>query len=117
MAGQRSQRERDELVATYTDSGNRCHRIAVRGRLVLDLCAGRPAVVVAELSIEEGIDQAEAVVFGGEFDPGYLARAEAGERPLGRYLRAEDLHAGHPADAAEHDEDLDQGDEDRRLAA
>jgi hypothetical protein len=117
MAGQQQRRGREQLVATYTDRRRRRHRIVLRDRLVLDLCARRPAVVVAELSPEEGIEQAEAAVFGGEFDPGYLARAEAGERALGRPLRAADLHARHPADPAEHDEDVDQGDEDRRLAA
>lgn len=117
MAGQQQRRGQEQLVATYTDRRRHRHRIVVRGRLVLDLSPRRPAIVVAELSAEEGIEQAEAAVFGGEFDPGYLARAEAGERPLGRRLRAEDLPVRHPADAAEHDEDADQGDRDRRLAA
>jgi len=117
MAGQQQRRGQEQLVATYADRRKRRHRVVVRGLLVLDLCPRRTAVVVAELSPEEGLDQAEAAVFGGEFDAGYLARAEAGEGLLGRRLRAEDLHARHPADASEHDEDLDQGDEDRRLAA
>jgi hypothetical protein len=117
MAGQQQRRGQEQLVATYADRRRRRHRIVLRGRLVLDLCTRWPAVVVAELSPEEGIEQAEAAVFGGEFDPGYLARAEAGERPLGRRLRAGDLHARHPGDAAERDEGLDQGDEERGLAA
>ena len=44
-------------------------------------------ILVAELSADEGLVQARAAVFGGECDPGYLARAEAGERGLGRRMR------------------------------
>jgi hypothetical protein len=69
------------------------------GRLVLDLCPRHPAVVIAELSADEGLDQARAAVFGGEFDPGYLARAEAGERGLGRRLRPDELRAGQGTEA------------------
>ena len=54
MAGQERSRHQDELVASYTDRRKRRHRIVLRDRLVLDLCARRPAVVVAELSPEEG---------------------------------------------------------------
>lgn len=104
MAGQKSGRQRDELVATYAGPDSRRHRIVVRGRLVLDLCRGRPAVLVAELSDEEGVDQAKAAVFGGEFDVGYLARAEAGEQPLGRKLTAADLKQRR-ARVAERDDD------------
>jgi hypothetical protein len=117
MAGQQQRRGQEELVATYTDRRKRRHRIVLRDRLVLDLCARRPAAVVAELSPEEGLDQAIGAVFGGEFDPGYIARAEAGEGTLVRRLRAEDLDARQPADAAECGDDRDQIDDDRRLAA
>jgi len=117
MAGKERRQREDQLVATYGDRRRRRHRIVLRGRLVLDLCAGRPAVVVAELSTEEGIDQAEAAVLGGEFDAGYLARAEAGEGTLGRRLRAEDLRAKPPVEPDERSDGLDETDEDRRLAA
>jgi hypothetical protein len=111
MAGNR-RRQEEELVATYADPAKRRHRIVLRGRLVLDLCGRRPAVLVAELSPEEGLDQARAAVFGGEFDAGYLARAEAGEHPLGRKLSTADLRKREAA-AADHDEPAD----DERLAA
>jgi hypothetical protein len=117
MAGQRRRRFLEEPIATYADPKGRHHRIVLWGRLVLDLCPRRPAILVAELSADEGVDQARAAVFGGEFDPGYLARAEAGERGLGRNVRAEELRTGQAAhaDEREHpDEGLDSG---WRLAA
>jgi hypothetical protein len=97
-------------VARCIDPDGRQHQIVLRDRLVLDLCPRRPPLVVAELSAEEGIDQARAVVFGGEFDPGYLERVRAGERPLGRRLRAEELRPAKPH--VESDQDGEQ-----RLAA
>jgi hypothetical protein len=114
MAAQQQRRGQEQLVATYTDRRRRRHRIVLRERLVLDLCERRPALVVAELSPEEGIEQAEAAVFGGEFDPGYLERARAGEEALGRRLALEEL-APRPEPRAETE--LDQGGEPGRLAA
>ena len=108
MGGQRMRRE--QLVASYADPSGRPHRIVLRGRLVLDLCGRRPAVLVAELSLEEGLEQARAAVLGGEFDPGYLARAQAGESPLGRRLSAAEL-----GDWQSHE--AEDGGEERRLAA
>jgi hypothetical protein len=110
------ERRSEALVASYADRDGRRHRIVVRGGLVLDLSAGGPAILVAELSHEEGIEQAEAVVFGGEFDAGYLARAEAGEKALGRRLTAEDLRRAHRAEP-EHGDAVGQADDERRLAA
>jgi hypothetical protein len=115
MAGEDRHRQ-EEFVVTYADQEGRRHRIVVRGGFVLDLSAGRPAILVAELSHEEGIEQAEAVVFGGEFDAGYLARAEAGEAALGRRLTAEDLRRAHRAEP-EHGDAVGQADDERRLAA
>jgi hypothetical protein len=111
MGGADRNRRRQRLVARYRDPDGRAHRIVLWGRLVLDLCPRRAPLVVAELSAEEGIDQARAVVFGGEFDAGYLERASAGERPLGRKLRAEDLQPAKP----DHAEPGQDGEE--RLAA
>ena len=58
---------------------------------MLDQCRGRPAVVVA---------------FGGEFDPGYLARAQVGERPLGRKLTAADLKPPAASETEESGDDV-----------
>ena len=112
MAGQR--RRLEEPITTYVDPQGRRHRIVLWGRLVVDHCPGRAAVVIAELSADEGPDQARAAIFGGEFDHGYLARAEAGERGLGRRLRAEELRAGQGVDAGQDEAGTDYG---RRLAA
>ena len=117
MGTRRRRRTLEDLVATYADPEGRRHRIVLWGRLVLDLCARRAAVVVAELSKEEGIDQAKAAVFGGEFDQGYLARAQSGQRSLGRRLSATDLKSANRAEQDEStdgDQRVDQG---RRLAA
>jgi hypothetical protein len=42
MGAKDRRRLAEELVATYADAEDRRHRIVVRGRLVLDLCARRP---------------------------------------------------------------------------
>ena len=104
MAAQ-SQTQQEGFVANYVDQGKRRHRIVVRGRLVLDLCLRRRAVLIAELGREEGIDQARAVVFGGEFDIGYLARARAGQAPLGARLTAADIRERELAAVAEAEPD------------
>jgi hypothetical protein len=107
-----------DLIASYADRAGRRHRIVLRGRLVLDLCSrSRTAVVVAELGPEEGIDQARAAVMGGEFDPGYLARARAGERPLGRRVTADDLAARQTGEPDPSESALAPLGEDERLAA
>jgi hypothetical protein len=113
MAGER--RRLEEPIASYVDPQERRHRIVLWGRLVVDHCPRRPAVVIAELSADEGLDQARAAVFGGEFDPGYLARAEAGERGLGRRLSANELRTGQGVDAGGRDDARE--DSEWRLAA
>ena len=117
MAGEGRRSFLEERIASYFDPRGRRHLIVLWGRLVLHLCPRRAAVLIAELSAEEGLDQARAAVFGGEFDRGYLARAEAGERGLGRGLSAEELRTGHGAHADERDDAGDGRDYARRLAA
>ena len=117
MAGQRRRRFLEEPIATYADLKGRHHRIVLWGRLVLDLCPRRPAILVAELSADEGVDQARAAVFGGEFDPGYLARAEAGERGLGRRLSADELRTSQAVDVGRRDDAREGVDYGWRLAA
>ena len=104
MAGHVRDAGHEQLVASYADRRGRRHRIVRRGRLVLDLAPRARAVLVAVLSEEEGIDQARAVVAGGEFDVGYLARARAGESPLGRRLTAAALLAMEAAPEDDDDE-------------
>lgn len=113
MAGADARQRAAVLVARYTDPAGRAHRIVLRRSLVLDVCGCEPPVVVAELSAEEGIDQARAVVFGGDCDPGYLERARAGEGRLGRRLRAEELRL---PEATPPEPGIDQDDERRRAA-
>jgi hypothetical protein len=54
MAGQLGRRRLEELIASYVDQMGRRHRIVLWGRLVLDLCPRRPAVLIAELSAGRG---------------------------------------------------------------
>ena len=78
-------------LARYTDAARRPHRVVLRGALVLDLAAGRPARVLARLSEGEGERQARALLDGSEIDEGYLARARREARPFVRTLSADDL--------------------------
>jgi hypothetical protein len=116
MAGQ-GRRRLEELIASYVDQMGRRHRIVLLGRLVVDLSPRRPAVLIAELSAEEDLDQARAALFGGEFDAGYLARAEAGERGLGRKLTGDEVKAGLIAYAGGHGGAREGVDSAWRLAA
>jgi hypothetical protein len=75
-------------LARYTDQGGRAHLVVLRGRLVLDLAAGEPPRVVAEIDADEGPAQARALLHG---DGGYLERARLAEGPLCRALRPDDL--------------------------
>jgi hypothetical protein len=111
MAAPHRKPDRQLLVARYRDPDGRAHRIVLWQRLVLDRSPRRATLVVAELSPEEGIEQARAAVFGGEFDPGYIERAKAGETPLGRRLLTEDLEPVQP------DETEPRQDDEGRLAA
>jgi hypothetical protein len=81
------------LLATYSHNGE-LHRIELvplrDGALVLDRPAGGAPLVVAELSREEGEEQALAVLETG----GYLERARAGEPGLCRVLRRDDQGPG-----------------------
>jgi hypothetical protein len=83
------------LLATYSLYGE-LHRVELvplrDGALVLDRPAEGEPLVVAELSREEGEDQARAVLEAGR----YLERARAGERGLCRSLRRDDLRPGEP---------------------
>jgi hypothetical protein len=82
-----------QLLATYTLEGER-HRIELvrlrDGALVLDRPTEGAPRVVAELSREEGEDQARAAVDAG----GYLERARAGEGGLCRALRQDEVRPG-----------------------
>ena len=81
------------VLATYSLNGKR-HRIELvrlrDGGLLLDRGGEGPARVVAELSGDEGEDQALAVLGG---DGGYLERARAGESGLCRALQDDDALA------------------------
>jgi hypothetical protein len=81
------------LLATYSLNGER-HRLELvplrDGALLLDRAAEGAPLVVAELSREEGEDQALAVLHAG----GYLERAQAGETGLCRRLRRDDQQPG-----------------------
>ena len=92
-------------LARYTDRRGRAHLVLLRERLVLDVGGDGPRVV-AELSADEGIDQARAALDDG----GYLERAAASEAPFCRALSVEDLRP-----AAEPDEPA--GEDERRMAA
>jgi hypothetical protein len=82
-----------QLLATYSLCGE-LHRVELvrlrDGALLLDRPAEGAPLLVAELSREEGEDQALAVLGTG----GYLGRARAGERGLCRSLRRDDLRPG-----------------------
>jgi hypothetical protein len=75
-----------QVLATYSRNGER-HRIELvrlrEGALVLDRPGEGAPLVVAELSGEEGEEQALAVLDAG----GYLERARAGEPGLCRTLK------------------------------
>jgi hypothetical protein len=81
------------LLATYSLYGE-LHRVELvrlrDGALLLDRPAESAPLLVAELSREEGEDQALAVLETG----GYLERARAGERGLCRSLRRDDRRPG-----------------------
>lgn len=84
-----------QLLATYTLKGER-HRIELvslrGGALVLDRPGEGQPHVVAELSREEGEEEALAVLDAG----GYIERARAGEPGLCRAL-ADDEALGRPS--------------------
>jgi hypothetical protein len=94
-----------KALARYTDPHGRPHRVVLRGRLLIDLAAGREPRLVARLSDAEGEREARALLDGSAIDEGYLARARRETRPFIRQLTAEDLcPAGTeaaPDDAAE----------------
>ena len=102
-------------LARYSDPGGRAHLVVLRARLVLDITAAGPARVVAELSGEEGTDQARAVLHG---EGGYLERARRATAPLARPLRAEDLRppAG-PGEATRGGDAVADGEGEQELAA
>ncbi len=78
-----------QVLATYSLNGKR-HRIELvrlrDGGLLLDRGGEGPARVVAELSGDEGEDQALAVLGDGA----YLERARAGEPGLCRTLQEDE---------------------------
>ncbi len=82
-----------QVLATYSLNGKR-HRIELvrlrDGGLLLDRGGEGPARVVAELSGDEGEDQALAVLGG---DGAYLERARAGEPGLCRTLQEDEALA------------------------
>jgi hypothetical protein len=80
-----------ETLARYSDPHGRPHRVALAGRLVLDLAASEPPRLVARLEEGEGVVQARALLEGSAIDEGYLARAEREPRPFIRALSADDL--------------------------
>ena len=79
-----------DIVMRYR-RGRQERRIAIRGRLLLDVAERGPAYVVAELGEGDGRPQINALLFG---DGRYLDRAEAGEPGLCRKATASELEAG-----------------------
>lgn len=82
-----------QLLATYSVNGA-SHRVELvrlaDGALLLDRCGAGAPLVVAELSREEGEEQALAVLDEG----GYLERARAGEARLCRALPSDERLGG-----------------------
>jgi hypothetical protein len=79
-----------ELVMRYR-RGRQERGIALHDRFLLDVAAGGPAYVVAELAADEGRPQIAALLFG---DGRYLERARAGEPGLCRRATAAELESG-----------------------
>jgi hypothetical protein len=89
-----------KLLARYTDPHGRPHRVVLRGRLLIDLAAGREPRLVARLAEDEGEREARALLDGSAIDEGYLARARRETRPFIRPLTAEDLRPAETDDQA-----------------
>jgi hypothetical protein len=115
MAAKKADR-RQLVLARYTDQRSRPHRVLLRRRLVLDLCAGEPPRLVARLVDGEGEPQARALLDGSAIDEGYLARARREPRPFIRALQADDLRPPEGAAGSER-QDIDQAAEEPPLAA
>jgi hypothetical protein len=107
------------VLARYTDPHGRPHRVVLRGRLVLDLAAGKLPRLAARLSEDEGEAQARALVEGSQIDEGYLARARRERRPFIRTVTADDVRpqADVREAAGTDDETYDQVADDPPLAA
>ena len=83
---------RAKTLTTFEDLAGRRHRVVLMAdRLVLDLVGSEPPRVVALLRYDEGITQAETIVFGKEGEEGYAARARRETGPLCRTLERADL--------------------------
>ena len=74
-------------------------------RLVLDLIDREPPRVLALLRHDEGIEQAEAIVFGTDTEEGYAERAKRERDPLCRPLDPADVRAAVPQPPREPDDD------------
>ena len=91
-------RGKAKTLATFEDRAGRSHRVVLMAnRLVLDLVGSEPPRVVAMLRYDEGIAEAETIVFGNEGEEGYAARASRETAPLCRTLEQADL--GGPDEA------------------
>ena len=86
-----------KTLTTFSDESGRTHKVVLMAdRIVLDLVGTEPPRVLALLRHDEGIEQAEAVVFGTDSDEGYAERAKRERAPLCRPLARADLSAEAP---------------------
>lgn len=99
-------------LTTFRDQAGRPHKVVLMAdRLLIDIVGTEPPRVLALLRDDEGIDQARAIVFGTETEPGYAERAKREGGPLCRPLERADLAAPEP------DPPKRRGDEDWPVAA
>ena len=86
-----------KTLTTFRDRSGRAHKVVLMAdRLVLDLIDREPPRVLALLRHDEGIEQAEAIVFGTDAEEGYAERAKRERDPLCRPLDPADLSAEVP---------------------
>ena len=86
-----------KTLTTFRDRSGRAHKVVLMAdRLVLDLIDREPPRVLALLRHDEGIEQAEAIVFGTDAEEGYAERAKRERDPLCRPLDPADLRAEVP---------------------
>lgn len=89
--------ENAKTLTTFRDQSGRTHKVVLMAeRLVLDLIDSEPPRVLALLRHDEGIEHAEAIVFGTDSDEGYAERAKRERDPLCRPLARADLSPDAP---------------------
>ena len=81
-----------QTIAEFEDRSGRQHKVVLMaGRLLIDIVGTEPPRVLALMRHDEGIEQAKAIVLGGEGEEGYAARASREEAPLCRPIQRADL--------------------------